>query len=338
MNKQHIVLVALLMSPNIYPQHLDWSYGIGGNLDDRCIDMEISNAGNICLTGGICNSVDFDLKGNSSIVSAHGANMSDIFVAIYHSNLDLVNAFALHGSEWNYATDLEIDESNNIYISGHYYGTVDFDPSQDEYKLSAPETMFFIAKYDSTGVFKWAKNIYGEIDPVLGLIGSVLFSDENSNIYLSTPDTLRKLDKDGRNIWLVPADGLAEYDGKSNFYIVSGSTTPYYPETNDRLFLTKIDTSGSVLFTKEIITNSSDGIFGRPFYDKSGNLLISGMFWGNCAFKGDDNTITLINDKTYCCLPRGACGNCPSYNSYLAKFDTAGNIIWVYDFGDNQGI
>lgn len=335
MGKQHIILVALLMSPNIYPQHLDWSYSIGGNRDDRCFDMEISNTGNICLTGGICNWVDFDLKGNSTIVSAQGTNMSDIFVAIYHSNLDLVNAFTLNSEEWNYATDLETDESNNIYISGYYYGTVDFDPSQDEYKLSAPETIFFIAKYDSTGVFKWAKRIFEKNDPYLGLIGSVMFSDENSNIYLSTPDSLRKVDKDGRNIWSVPADGLAEYDGTSNFYILSCNTTPYFPETNDRLFLTKIDTSGSVLFAKEIITNSSDGISGRLFYDKSGNLLISGMFWGNCAFKGGDNTINMTNNKTYCCLPRDACGDCPSYNGYLAKFDTAGNIIWVCDFGDN---
>lgn len=338
MSKQLVILMVLMLGRNIYAQHLDWSYSIGGNQDDRCYDMEISTSGNIYLTGGICNSVDFDVKGKSTIVSALGTNMSDIFITRYDSNMDLINAFALPGTEWDYATDLEIDESNNIYISGSYYGTVDFDPSQDEYKLSAPESMFFIAKYDSNGVFEWAKNIYDETDPSLGLIGSKMFSDGNSNIYLNTPETLRKFDQDGRNAWSIPVDGLAEYDGKSNFYILSGPTTPYFPERNDHLLLTKIDSSGSELFTKEIISNSSNGVSGRLSYDKSGNLIISGMFWGTCAFTGIDDMITMTNTRTYCCLPRGACGDCPSFNGYLAKFDTAGNIRWVYDFGDDSPV
>ena len=130
---------------------------------------------------------------------------------------------------------------------------IDFNPSPDEYILSALEPTFFIAKYNSTGVFKWAKNIYGEKDPSLGLIGSVMFSDENSNIYLSTPDTLRKIGKDGRYIWSEPADGLAEYDGKSNFIILSdGRSSPVFPELNDQLFLSKIDSSGSRLVTKKM--------------------------------------------------------------------------------------
>jgi len=326
--------MVLMLGRNIYAQHLDWSYSIGGNQDDMCYDMEISTSGNIYLTGGICNSVDFDVKGKSTIVKALGTNMSDIFITMYDSNMDLINAFALPGTEWDYATDLEIDELNNIYISGSYFGTVDFDPSQEEYKLSAPDPMFFIAKYDSTGVFKWA-NIYRKNNPYMGLSGSVMFSDENSNIYLSTPDTLMKVDKDGRTIWSAPANGLAEFDGKSSFYILSGISTPNFPEHNDRLFLTKIDTSGSELFTKEIITNSSNGVSGSLFYDNSSNLIISGMFWGTCAFIGIDDTITMTNTRTYCCLPRGACGDCPSHNWYLAKFDTSGNIKWVYDFGDH---
>jgi len=328
-------MMTFMLSPISYAQHLDWSYSIGGNQDDRCYDMEISTSGNIYLTGGICNSVDFDVKGKSTIVSAQGANMSDIFMAIYDSDMDLINAFALPGNQWDLATDLEIDELKNIYISGTYYGTVDFDPSQDEYKLSAPESMFFIAKYDSNGVFEWVKNFYKNTDPSAGLTGSKMFSDGHSNIYLSTPDTLRKFDQNGRNVWSVQAHGLAEYDGNSKFYILSAPTTPYFPERNDHLLLTKIDSSGSELFTKEIISNATNGISGYLTYDKSGNLIISGMFWGTCAFMGIDDMITMTNTRTYCCLPRGACGDCPSFNGYLAKFDTAGNVRWAYDFGDN---
>ena len=120
MSKQLVILMTIMMSPTIFAHHLDWSYIIGGNSDDQCFDMEISSSGNIYLTGGICNSVNFDLKGGSKIISAQGKYMSDIFIAIYNSDMDLINAIALNGTAWDYATDLEIDDSNNIYISGYY--------------------------------------------------------------------------------------------------------------------------------------------------------------------------------------------------------------------------
>jgi hypothetical protein len=69
----------------------------------------------------------------------------------------LIDAIVLNGTSWDYATDLEIDDSNNIYISGFYFEKIDFDPSQEEYSLSAPEPMYFIAKYDSSFVLNGRK-------------------------------------------------------------------------------------------------------------------------------------------------------------------------------------
>jgi hypothetical protein len=76
------------MSSNLCSQNLDWSYKLGGSNEDQCYDIETSRSGDIYLTGGICNSVDFDVKFTSKIISAQGINMSDIFIAIYDSNMD----------------------------------------------------------------------------------------------------------------------------------------------------------------------------------------------------------------------------------------------------------
>jgi hypothetical protein len=102
-------------------------------------------------------------------------------------------------------------------------------------------------------------------------------------------------------------------------------------QTDDTIFISKIDTSGFEVFTKEIILNSSERIVGFHTFDKSGNLLICGKFWGDCTFLGKDHSIVLINNRMECCAS-GCSATCPSAVAYIAKFDTTGNIIWAYDF------
>ena len=325
-------MAIFLINANSNSQILEWGYRLGGSNDDNCHDIEIDNQENIYITGGICNSVNFNLKGGSNIISAYGPDQSDIFVAKYNIARDLIIAFVLKGTAWDYATDIEIDSLRNIYISGSYSGTIDFDPDQDDYNLNSNTPMFFVAKYDSVGNFQWAKNISTLKEQWRIIRSPQLFIDEKSNLYMSTPDTLCKIDKNGNILWSNTTTGLAVFDRKCNFYVSSIAWFNYFPvaETNDTIFLSKIDTSGIEIFTEEIILNPSKRIVGSLTYDKSGNLIIYGEFWGNCTFNGNDHSITLTNDRMECC--GSECSVlCPSSIEYFAKFDTAGNIIWVYD-------
>ena len=255
MKRYLVSLAVFLVSMYSYSQILDWGNRLGGDYSDICCDIETDKHENIYITGGICNTVNFDLKGGSYILSANEVNQSEIFVALYNSERDLIKAFVLNGSAWDYATDLEIDSLRNIYISGFYSGTIDFDPGQDEYNMSSSKSMCFVAKYDSSGNFKWSKNISIMKETYRLIYSPLLFVDGNSNIYLSTPDTLCKIETDGNILWSVATNGSAVFDGRSSFYVSSIAYLSYYPvaQTDDTIFISKIDTSGFEVFTKEII-------------------------------------------------------------------------------------
>ena len=57
---------------------------------------------------------------------------------------------------------IKIDASGNRYVTGSFNGTEDFDPSGSTANLtSAGGTDIFIAKYNSSGAYVWAKGMGG---------------------------------------------------------------------------------------------------------------------------------------------------------------------------------
>lgn len=59
----------------------------------------------------------------------------------------------------SYPTNLSLDQNNNIFISGYFTGTVDFDPGAGVSNLNGGSaTQGFLAKYNSSGDYTWAKN------------------------------------------------------------------------------------------------------------------------------------------------------------------------------------
>ena len=60
-----------------------------------------------------------------------------------------------------------IDNLGNVYTTGSFQGTVDFDPGTGTYELtSVGETDIFISKLDANGNFLWAKPISTRISRI----------------------------------------------------------------------------------------------------------------------------------------------------------------------------
>ncbi|MBU3662642.1 MAG: hypothetical protein FGM41_05525 [Bacteroidetes bacterium] len=74
------------------------------------------------------------------------------------------------------------DDSGNVYSTGTFPATADFDPGVATYNLSSNGTYdIFISKLNSTGNFVWAKNIGGPgFDE-----GQSIFLDNSGNVYLT---------------------------------------------------------------------------------------------------------------------------------------------------------
>lgn len=329
--KKYISVIMFLCSISTFAQTLEWNYSIGGSYIDKCHDIEIDNQNNFYLTGGFCNTVDFDLTENTFELSSAVNDKSNIFLLKYNSDQELKYAISLSSNTWSAASEIELDQLGNSYISGNYIASIDFDPSDNDYILTSAEQMIFLAKYDSIGTFKWAKNVSQSTI-------SEMVLDSLGNTYISTSDSIIKINTDGNRKWAIETIdriGNTSFDNLSNFYYLSSNN-------DEQIYLNKLDTSGVHIYNKEIISLLSGTVSGNIFYDKSKNLIISGNFWGNGDFNNETSeSISILNEEMTTCSDPGSGGEdypCPVYHRYISKFDTLGNVKWVYDFNKNGPI
>lgn len=122
----------------------------------------IDNNNNILTTGFFSGTCDFDPGVNNTIFSTFG--LSDIFVTKLDENGNSIWARQIGGSADQYGNGLDVDSLGNVYATGWFYGTVDFDPSPlTQYLIAAQglSTNAYIFKLDSLGNFTMAYKIQG---------------------------------------------------------------------------------------------------------------------------------------------------------------------------------
>ncbi|MEM7039924.1 MAG: hypothetical protein AAF570_23325, partial [Bacteroidota bacterium] len=97
-----------------------------GNGACRVQDLALDAAGNLNLTGSMVNTVDFDPGAATLNLTSNGNN--DVFVCQLDAagNLNWAKNFGGSGSDEAY--DLDLDAQGNVYVTGIFRETVDFDP------------------------------------------------------------------------------------------------------------------------------------------------------------------------------------------------------------------
>ncbi|MEN7548786.1 SBBP repeat-containing protein [Rapidithrix thailandica] len=71
-------------------------------------------------------------------------------------------AKSMGGSSYDYGKSIALDSDGNVYTTGYFYGTVDFDPGTGIHNLNAMGySDIFIQKLDREGNFVWAKSMGG---------------------------------------------------------------------------------------------------------------------------------------------------------------------------------
>lgn len=152
---------------------------MGGNSDEKGVSIVVDGAGNVYTTGGYSGTTDFDPGVGYYPMSSVNPSLYDIFVSKLDAlgNFVWVKSFSGPNSHQPYA--IAIDGANNLYISGVFEGTVDFDPSAAVFNLittgGSGET--FVCKLNNSGNFMWAKNFGGN-----GYEGSMAL-DGSANVY-----------------------------------------------------------------------------------------------------------------------------------------------------------
>jgi hypothetical protein len=139
-----------------------WSRRVGaGNGTARGTGIAVDGSGNVYTVGYFSGtSADFDPSVSDLLISSSGS--SDVFVWKLDSSGLLAWAKTLGSTGIDRGTAIRRDDSGNLYVSGYFNATVDFDPgSNTDNRTSAGLDDAFVTKIDSSGTSIWAKSVGG---------------------------------------------------------------------------------------------------------------------------------------------------------------------------------
>ena len=320
----------------------------------------VDAVGNVYVTGKYAGTIDFNPgAGVSNLSYVPGAGTSDIFVTKLDASGNFAWAKSMGGANHDVANAINVDASGNVYTTGWFNGTSDFDPGAATYNLTT--TFFydvFISKLDASGNFIWAKSfggfsyeaaasiavdVFGNVYTTGYFNGTVDFDPGAGVTNLSTVGTnysdafISKLNSAGNFVWAKKVGGTGgEYsagittDAAGNVF-----TTGYYESTVDfdpgaavfnlvssgglDVFISKLDAAGNFVWAKSIGGTSNDNPSGITL-DALGNVYTAGYFNGTADFDPGAGPYNLVSVS-------------PSQDIFISKLDASGNFVWAAKTG-----
>ena len=361
MKKKIFTLLATLwLTTSLMAQtpEFEWAVGMGGSDVDVGFSVTVDPFGNVYTSGYFEGTVDFDPGSGIYNLSSNGGN--DIFISKLDATGNFVWAKAIGGSYNDRGNSIALDTFGNIYITGYFKDTVDFDPGSGIYNLSSNGSFdIFISKLDASGNFIWAKAMGGSNND----FGFSIVLDASGNVYtigifMDTADFdpgsgffnlisnggydnfISKIDFMGNFIWAKAIGGSSSYDRANSIAIdASGNvyTTGYYWSIVDfdpgngiynlnsfgdgSIFILKFDASGNFIWVKAMGGGSNDRGISIAI-ESTGNIYTTGYFNGTYDFDPGSGIYNLISNG----------GN----DIFISKLDASGNFVWAKAMGGSS--
>jgi hypothetical protein len=327
-----------------------------GNYGGSCV--KVDSKGNVYTSGYFSGTVDFDPGAGTAIFTSLGN--SDMFISKLDASGNFVWAKQIGGLYNDLAYGIALDGAGNVYATGSFMGTVDFDPGAGVANLDGLG-LAFILKLDASGNYVWAKkftagsstgysvaidasnNVYS----IGRFMGTVDFDPGSATTNLTSPGVgtgqiyISKLDASGNFVWAKQMGGdYDDYglsivlDAQANVY-----TTGHFSDVADfdpgvgvfnlttlpgsnEIFISKLNSKGEFLLAKQM--GGPNGDRGHSItLDASGNIITTGYFFGTADF---DPGTGIANEV--------AIG---SKHVFISKLDASGNYVWVKNIGTAAG-
>ncbi len=243
------------------------------------------------------------------------------------------------------------DAAGNVLVTGFFTGTNSIGNTN---LVSSGAEDIFVAKYDLVGNFLWARQAGGTgYDEGRGIA-----TDASGNIYLTglfqntaafgatnltssgqSDVFIAKYDPAGNLIWVLDAGGkdfdeahAIAVDAQGNAVITGyidatatfGSFSLPNTSGSDNIFVAKCSSAGKFLWA-QAAGGSQDDVGNGIALDGATNVYVTGYFSGTATF-GTTNLTAL--------------GSTGLSDVFLAKYNPAGNLLWVRQAGgtnDDEG-
>ena len=271
------------------------------------------------------------------------------------------NAFSLGGTGYDGITSVIPDPNNGWIVSGYFQNSIDLDPGEATYTLTATPGTYgrFICKYNinfqptQSVVFPAAmaitnlsidanNNIYAS-----GSLGGNLQVDANPGAgqYFLQPEGggdafVCKLNPDFEFLWATSiggnsGEGLKEMSISADGNIVLAMNTTSIIELNTINGLETFDASMS-FGIPFVVSLDTDGVIqwgalftGTPYLstlqpmglDSQGNIYITGSFEYTMDADPGESVYTIALDEQ-------------GWDNFIVKLNPSGDLVWAYAFGN----
>lgn len=349
-------------SPN-----LQWAQHIGGASSTFGQSIVIDSLGNVYTAGYFKYTTDFDPGPGIFPLTASGQWNTGVFISKLDPNGNFLwaksiatnqNIGSLGDDEYN----ITLDKYGNVFLTGSFSGTTDFDPGNNIFNLTSNgNSDIFVLKLDVNGIFLWVRPVGSKaIDKAY-----CIASDATGNIYTGGyfKDTLDfdpgpatytlasanaskdafilKLDVNGDFIWVKKVDGNSDdcaislsIDKLGNVYSTGNFSglADFNPDPSIALlnsiglpdtYILKMDSLGNFLWVKGFGDIGAD-ISNSITIDETGNVFTTGYFSYSVDFDPGPGTFSLSVN------PWGA------QNTFILKLDPSGNFLWAKNVGGSS--
>jgi len=278
-----------------------------------------------------------DLDPGPGVENHMSSGSQDLYISKYNSNGDYVWSRVWGGPKAEGVNSICIDSSGNIYMTGSFAGTSDFDPGPGIDSRTADSWDAFLNKYDADGNYQWVVtwsgsdsgfetgtdvvvDSFGEIYVAGYFTGTVDF-DPGPGIEEYTSNggndiSLSKFDPDGNLQWALAIGGVDNDEGQSvtvdidNNPCIGGNfmdTVDFDPGVGEQnwtstgfydVFLAKFDPYGNYLWVDTWGGADWENLYDIEFDSDSGSLYATGYFRGVVDFNpGLDMDIRTSNGE-----------------------------------------
>ena len=317
------------------------------------VDIAISNTDEIYVTGTFNGPVDFDPGSGEENHTTNGSY--DVFLSKFDTSGNFIWVKTWGGSSFDEGLGVATDTSGNVFVTGFFYLTVDFDPGSGvDNHTSNGDDDSFLSKFDSAGNFLWAKTWGGTVGNNPGvcvavdLSGNALVTGMFRGGFDFDPGTgidnhvaqgsmdvyVSKFDSSGDFVWANTwggSEGDRGYgvavDGSENVYVTGGFWSPtvdfdpgggvdiHNTNGDADAFLSKFDSSGDFIWAKTWGGAVNNEIGNAIAVETSGIVYVNGCFNGTVDFDPGSGVDNHV-------------ANGPD-DTFLSKFDTSGDFEWA---------
>ncbi len=350
-----IIFIGLALLANAQSPAFAWVKNVGGTSFTRGNAVATDVSGNVYTAGIFSGTTDFDPGAGTLNLTALGDQ--DGFISKSDASGNLMSAVNIGGAYSEIISGIAVDASGNVYTTGSYGLTVDFDPGAGTFNMTSKGgSDVFILKLDNSGNFIWAKSIGGtSTDDSYGIaldasgyiyctgdfVGEADFDPGSGILNLLSKGDLDifvlKLDATGSLIWAKNMGGVGADAGYSIAVDAAGNVVStglfsanadFDPSAaeyefinfgNSDMYISKLDASGNFVWAAQIGGAQNDYGYSIAL-DASGNVYTTGWFYDTADF--DPGTGTFILSS--------ATG---SSNTFVSKLDASGNFVWADNIG-----